>query len=463
MKKVPNTPVPEQINKWQKKMFWLMWVTYASFYLCRVNISIAMPEIMEEFALTKTNMGLVLSSLFLFYAIGQFINGQLGDKLNSRRIITLGLLSSAVLNIIFGFTGGILGLMIVVWGLNGYFQSMGWGPTVKAMANWFPSRVRGRISGRLGTCYILGGAFSWFLAGTIAQYFNWRFTFWIPSIICIFIAIHWFIRARNAPEEVGLPSLEDQENGIENNEIREDTHIGFRNTLKITLLNPHVWFAAFGLFGLNIVRYGFMSWAPTFMFEEQGATISIAAYKALAFPVAGGLGAIFAGWASDRIFKNRRSPVAFIMLILLAISCYLFKTIPADNWVLSFFILLVVGFFTFGPHILLVAAMPADLGSRKAASSVTGFINAFGYLGATLTGVGTGYLIEKFGWNAAFYFWISGAIFAAIMMVLIWNYAERALKPEKNKLQSLVDGLAVSKTGMVSVEADYRDQKVEHE
>jgi len=73
----------------------------------------------------------------------------------------------------------------------------------------------------------------------------------------------------------------------------------------------------------------------------------------------------------------------------------------------------------------LVAAIPADLGSRKAASSATGFIDAMGYLGASLTGVGTGYLIENFGWNAGFYFWIFGAILAAIMMVLIWIYKER--------------------------------------
>ena len=419
------------IGAWQRKMFWLMWVTYASFYLCRVNISIAMPKIMEEFGLTKSNMGLVLSSLFLLYAIGQFVNGQLGDKVNSRRIITLGLLSSAVLNIIFGFSGGILGLMVVLWGLNGYFQAMGWGPTVKAMANWFPGDVRGKIAGRLGTSYIIGGAFSWFIAGSIAKYFNWRFTFWFPAIVCIFIAIHWYIRARNAPEEVGLPSLEEQEKGLENPEIRKDIHIGFRKTLKITLLNPYVWFAAFGLFGLNIVRYGFMSWAPTYLFEQQGATISMAAYKAIAFPVAGGLGAIFAGWASDRIFKSRRAPVAFIMLMLLAIFCYLFKACPSDNWVLSLIILLFIGFFTFGPHILLVAALPVDLGSRKAASSVTGFIDSMGYLGAALTGVGTGYLVEKYGWGAGFYFWIFGAIFAAIMTLLIWIHKERKVGHDK--------------------------------
>ena len=411
-----------KIKHWQTKMFWLMWITYASFYLGRVNLSVAIPGIMQEFDLSKTNIGAVASALFALYAIGQFINGQLGDKLNSRRIITIGLLSSAVLNIFFGLTGGIIGLMIVIWGLNGYFQSMGWGPTVKAMANWFPRNVRGKIAGRLGTCYIIGGALSWLLAGTIIKYFNWRFTFWFPSLIMMAIAVHWYIRARNAPEEIGLPSLEDQEKGIENSEIRKDEHIGFRKTLKITLANPYIWFAAFGLFGLNIVRYGFMTWAPTYMFEEQGATISMATYKAVAFPLAGVLGAIFAGWVSDRVFKNRRAPVAFIMLILLALFCYLFRIIPGENWIISLIILMLIGFFTFGPHILIVAALPVDLGSRKAASSVTGFIDAIGYAGASLTAVGAGFLIEKFSWDAAFYFWIFGAIMAAFMMIFVWKY-----------------------------------------
>jgi MFS transporter, OPA family, glycerol-3-phosphate transporter len=417
-----NTGNQTQLVQWQKKMFWMMWITYAAFYLGRVNISVAMPGIAEEFGLTKTSLGGILSALFAMYAIGQFINGQLGDKLNSRLIITVGLLSSAILNIFMGLTGGIIGLMVVIWGLNGYFQSMGWGPTVKAMANWFPGNIRGKISGRLGTSYILGGAMSWLLAGTIIKYLNWRATFWIPALIMAGIAIHWYLRARNAPEEIGLPTVEEQEQGIARTEVQTDEHIGFRETLKITLSNPYIWFAAFGLFGLNIVRYGFMSWAPTYMFEEQGATISMAAYKAIAFPVAGGLGAILAGWASDKLFQNRRAPVAFAMLIALAIFCYLFRIVPGDNWILSLIILMFIGFFTFGPHILIVGALPADLGSRKAASSVTGFIDAMGYAGASLTGVGTGYLIDNFSWDAAFYFWILGAILAAGMMIFVWKH-----------------------------------------
>ena len=411
-----------QLAQWQKKMFWMMWITYAAFYLGRVNISVAMPGIAEEFGLTKTNLGVILSALFAMYAIGQFINGQLGDKLNSRLIITVGLLTSAILNVFMGLTGGIIGLMVVVWGLNGYFQSMGWGPTVKAIANWFPGGIRGKISGRLGTSYIIGGALSWLLAGTIIKYLDWRATFWVPALIMAVIAIHWYLRARNAPEEIGLPTVEEQEQGIARTEAQVDEHIGFRETLKITLRNPYIWFTAFGLFGLNIVRYGFMSWAPTYMFEEQGATISMAAYKAIAFPVAGGLGAILAGWASDKLFQNRRAPVAFVMLIALAVLCYLYRIVPGDNWIISLIILLFIGFFTFGPHILIVAALPADLGSRKAASSVTGFIDAMGYAGASITGVGTGYLIDRFSWDAAFNFWILGAIMAAGMMIFVWKH-----------------------------------------
>jgi len=118
------------------------------------------------------------------------------------------------------------------------------------------------------------------------------------------------------------------------------------------------------------------------------------------------------------------------MLILLAVCCYLFKQCSYDNWVFSFVLLLFIGFFTFGPHILLVAALPADLGSRKAASSVTGFIDSMGYLGASLTSIGTGYLVEKFSWDAGFYFWFFGAIFGAIMTLLIWAYKSQKVENE---------------------------------
>ena len=83
---------------------------------------------------------------------------------------------------------------------------------------------------------------------------------------------------------------------------------------------------------------------------------------------------------------------------------------------------------TYGPHVLMVGIMPMDLVTRKAASSVTGFVDGFAYIGAGLTGVFSGWLIDIFGWDAAFYFWVISAIIASILMIALWNY-----KPERGE------------------------------
>lgn len=423
-----NQKTSDLFSYWRKRVFISVWITYSAFYLVRVNMSIAIPGIMEEFGYSKTVMGGLLTCLFITYAIGQFINGQLGDRFGARRLISFGLLVSGLLNIVFGFSSAITAMMII-WGLNGFFQSMGWGPSVKTVANWFPPEKRGKMSGLLGTSYQIGNAYSWALAGFVVGLLGWRWAFWIPGIIVIFLAIHWYVRGRNAPEEVGLPTIEEESAGIEvTGETRKDHYIGFSNTLATVLKDPRIWVVAFGLFCLNIIRYGFMSWAPTYMFEVQKAAISTAAYKAIAIPVAGCLGAIFAGWVTDRFFESRRAPVATVMLILLGLFAWLFPRIPVDRWVLSFICLLAIGFMTYGPHILMVGTIAMDFGTRKAAASAAGFIDCFGYIGAALTGIGSGLLIDKYNWNAAFYFWIAGAFIAAILMASLWNY-----KPVKSK------------------------------
>jgi len=389
-------------------------------------MSIAVPGIMEDYGLSKTAMGGVMTALLIAYAAGQFINGQLGDKFGARKLITLGILVSALLNIAFGFSAG-LTVMIAIWALNGYFQSMGWGPSVKTIANWFPSTIRGKMGGFLGSSYQIGNAYSWALAGFVTGLLGWRWAFFVPAIIFLASGIHWYIRGRNAPEEVGLPTIEDEAQKVES-QVTEDHHLGFGHTLSLVLTDRRIWIVAFGLFFLNIVRYGFMSWAPTYMFEVQKAAISTAAYKAVALPLAGSLGALCGGWLTDKFFQSRRAPVAAIMLLLLGLFAWLYPRVPAESWGLSLLCLLVIGFMTYGPHVLIVGIFPMDLGTRKAASSVTGFIDGFGYIGGGLTGILSGWLIDSYSWDAAFYFWVISAIIACILMVTLWRY-----KPEKRE------------------------------
>lgn len=417
------------MQNWQKRILFTSWITYASFYLIRVNMSVAIPGIIKEFGISKTAMGGVLTALFAAYAFGQFVNGQIGDKFGARKVVTVGLIISALLNIIFGFTQGFLISMIVIWGLNGFFQAMGWGPIVKTVASWFQPQKRGVASGILGTSYILGSSLSLLLAGFVAGHWGWRWAFWFPAIVTIIVALHWAIRIRNSCEDEGFEPIERVE--VDKEKAEESgiaiKYAGVKHSLGLILTDKRVWLASLCLFGLNIVRYGFLDWAPTYFFQVQKAAISVAAYKTLIFPLAGAVGALSSGWLSEKVFRRRKALIAAIMLLVLAVAIWSFYQIPVGNWILSLIVLAIIGFLTFGPHMMIVTILPMDLGTKERASSVAGFIDGWGYIGAALTGVGTGFLVDHFSWHAAFNFWISGAIIAAVLIGGLMSFKKKKI------------------------------------
>lgn len=415
-------------KSWQLRIFITIWITYGSFYLCRANMSFALPGLAAEFGYSKTMLGLLGTALFIMYSIGQFVNGQLGDKFGARKLVFVGMICSALLNIAFSFTTAFT-FMLIVWGLNGYFQSMGWAPQVKTMANWFTVKQRGKWMGLMGSCYQIGNAYSWLLASYLAASYGWRTIFWVPAVIFLASSIHFVTRLRNAPEEVGLPPIEHLRKIMEGEGVTpgtvpaaaKDEHMGFAYTIKICVTNPRIWGVAVAFFCLDIIRYGFFYWAPVYLIEAQGATISSAGLKVAILPLAGSAGAIVTGWATGKFFQNRRAPVICICLFGLAIFSYLFYNAPPGAWVWSLICLAVVGFCTYGPHVLMVGHAAQDFAGRKAAASAAGFIDGFGYIGAAMTGVFTGWLVDNYGWYAGFYYWIIAAVVAGCIMLALWK------------------------------------------
>lgn len=396
--------------KWQKRILLTAWLSYASFYLVRVNLSVAAPAIMKEFDISKTALGGLFTALLLTYAAGQFINGQAGDKFSPRKLVAFGLLFSAIINVIFGFTNGWLTGLILLWALNGFFQSMGWAPTVKVIGNWFKPAQQGRASGILATSYQIGNAYSWAIAGIVTGLLGWRWAFWLPAIIVVLAAFNWLIHIRTKPSEANISPI---------NTPPKKERI-FSSIFSI-LTNKPIWYAAMALFGLNILRYGFVDWAPTYFFEIHKPIITQAAFKSLIFPVAGSIGSLFAGYISDKSSKVNRTSIAAWMLLFLMVAVWIFPKIAPSQTIWGLITLGIIGFFTFGPHAMIVTAIPMELGGKRVASA-TGFIDGWGYIGAALTGIGTGYLLDRFDWQAAFYFWLSGAAIAFILLIGLWNY-----------------------------------------
>jgi sugar phosphate permease len=394
-----------------------VFATYATYYFCRQNIAAALPAMQQDLGLTKTDLGQVTMALFIGYAIGQLIFGALADRHGPRWLLLGGMLISAGLNLAFAFSRPMVP-MIALWGLNGFFQATGFPSTTKTIANWFPPRQRGRVSAIRGADYPLGSLLVMLLAGWLAEYHGWRWAFIVPAAILAISAIHTFLRLRGAPEDVGLPSAEQQHGGEGNSAA--GAFNGWRYLARMTVRNPRIWVLAVAFFGVTITRYGFGMWAVTYL-TEQGASISrAAAISAVIF--AGGIaGNFIAGWLTDVRLGGRRAPIVVPMLLLLSALSAIFPLVPVEATLLLVIYLAAVGACTYAPDMLICHTMAMDIATRKAAASASGFINFFGSAGAALSVGLTGYLAETIGWSSVVGLWAGGAALAALMVATLWN------------------------------------------
>lgn len=422
----------------ENQVVWTIWMAYGAFYFGRMNLAVALPGIEEEFGYDKVQMSIVLLATKFTYGIGQFINGQLAEQISPRKMIAVGMLASAGLNVLFGF-GTALYFFLFVWAMNGYCQSLGWPPCVRVLGNWVPVARRGKAMGIVGTGYQLTAGLTFLVAGFSVSVFGWRGALWVPPLILVLAALATLIVLKDSPDD----SL--QRSG--HSKARGNIHPkgSFLQNLKVTLTNPALWLLALSLGLLNACRYGFIDWGVTHLYSieksrlEQGMTdVSAAALDAAVLsaavqyavlPLGGILGSYWAGWASDRYFGSRRAPVTCGLLLLLGVLTLVYEPVAQASFAGTIVLLIAIGFAVFGPQVIMVGTAPADLAKNGTAAAAAGFVNCMGYFGAAICGdLLTGHLAEHYGWNVAIMAWAAWAFLAAGLVALLWNTTGNASK-----------------------------------
>ena len=237
----------------ENRLIWVIWWTYGAFYFCRNNLSVALPGIEQDLGYDKQTMGMVLMALKVTYGLGQLVNGQLAERLSPKRMLAVGMVATAALNVVFGF-GTALYFFVFVWALNGYSQSLGWTPCVRVIGNWIPVARRGWAVGIVGTGYQLTGALTYVVAGAAVYLFEWRGALFVPPVILVTSAVVMWVRLHERPRSADIPTpLEDSP------EAREPTTGVFAN-LRLTISNPALWILGLSLGMLNACRYGYLDW-----------------------------------------------------------------------------------------------------------------------------------------------------------------------------------------------------------
>ena len=153
-RKVPSGQVQSEYKRLRNRTFWGVTGAYALYYVCRMAMSVVKQPLIDDGIFTAGELGIIGSAFYFVYAFGKFMNGFVADYCNIRRFMATGLLVSTVVNLLMGVTGLMHGwwgmssvvlliVFAVLWGINGFCQSMGAPPGVISLSRWFPLNRRG--------------------------------------------------------------------------------------------------------------------------------------------------------------------------------------------------------------------------------------------------------------------------------------------------------------------------------
>lgn len=427
--RLPKKEVDRLYPRYRVRIWATLFVGYAVFYFVRKNLSAAQPMMIKELGISKTEMGLVWSALYLTYGVSKLVNGVLGDRANARYFMPIGLFFSAIANWVFGWSTGLLTLGIV-WAINGWFQGMGWPAVARLLSQWFSPSERGRVFGAWNVSHQVGGGIILILSGYLTQNYGWRYSLWVPAIIALLTCFYLLNRLRDTPESLGLPPVErwredEPEKGeVDDGAVKEGA-LSVREILwDHVLTNRQLWFLSLANFFVYLVRYGAMDWAPTFLVEMKHSTIAAASYKTSLFEGAGILGALVAGWLIDTKFRHRRHTVNVVYMLLLVFGILGLWKLPVGNPVLEGVYLALIGFLVYGPQ-MLVGVLAVDMSGKFAAATASGFTGLFGYLGGIASGIGTGWIVDRYGWDGGFVFFTASALIGTILFLFTANPATK--------------------------------------
>ena len=431
---------------------WSVFVTalagYAMFYTCRLNFSIAKKEILQDHLLSTTQMGTLGMMMLVVYSVGKLTNGFLADRCNVARFMSTALLVSAVVNVLLGLAGfvdyrvlhrgaesgkwlaanGFFLLFLLGWTVNGWAQSVGSGPCIVALSQWFSKRERGLLYGVWGTSHPLGTCLSLYFTACLVVRFGWQWGFVGPGLACAAAAMVMYFTLADRPQTYGLPPVHEYKHEPPESAARQQASVG--QLQWEALKNPGVWILAFASGGLYIGRYGLENWGPLYLEEGKHYSKAMMAMIFSASPFAHIVGCATAGVVSDRFFRSNRNLPAFIYGAAEVASLLALYWSPPGAWLLDAAMLAIFGFAMGGLLVYLSGLMPIELVSRRAAGAAVGIVGVVSYILAGVQDKVSGNLLDMsktvvdgkaaYSFHLVFAVWIVALAVSLLLSSSLW-------------------------------------------
>lgn len=432
---------PDQVDQTYKTLrrrtFWGVTIAYSLYYVCRMSLSVVKQPLIDEGVLTAGELGLVGSALLFVYAVGKFLNGFIADYCNIRRFMATGLLVSALVNLLMGALGLLKGAVAlpsvlifmsfaVLWGINGWVQSMGSPPGVISLSRWFPQAKRGTYYSMFSSSPYIGEFLSFIITGVVVGALGWQYGFIVASIAGLVGSLIILFFVSDTPESKGLPSVQ----VLSGEQLTIKDKMPTKELQKLILKHPGIWVIAISSAFIYITKYAIAGWGVLFLQKARGFSLEDAT-QVIAFSAAFGvLGTVLAGWLSDRVFRSDRVKPAILsgILSMLALTLFLFV---GGGYMLNIFYVSLFSLAVGVLYCIVAGLMAVDIVPRKATGAALGVVGISSYVAAGLQDITSGYLIQGFmteidgvdvyDFGPVSWFWLAAALVSFVLPVANWK------------------------------------------
>ena len=427
---MPSEEVQGEYRRLRNRTFWGVTAAYALYYVCRMAMAVVKQPLIDGNILSAAQLGIIGSAFYFVYAAGKFANGFIADYCNIRRFMATGLLVSTVVNLLMGVLGLAHGwwsfssamlfiVFAIVWGINGYCQSMGAPPGVISLSRWFPLNRRGTFYSILSATPYLGKSISVFALGLVVAWIGWEYGFIFSAIAGVIGSVIILVFVSDTPESKGLPSVQE----LSGEEVLKTDTLPTKELQKMVVRHPGIWIIALSSAFVYITQHAVSEWGVLFL--QKGKEYSlVSATEIIAFSEAFGIaGTVLAGWLSDWVFKgNRLIPVLLSGIVcLLSLGAFLFSK---GSYVLNIVYVAVFSLSIGVVYCTVAGLMALDIVPRKATGSALGMVGLASYGAAGIQNVVSGFMIGAggdFNFLPVSMFWMAACLLSFLIPVLTWR------------------------------------------
>ncbi|MGW2841443.1 MFS transporter [Streptomyces sp. NPDC001493] len=382
----------------------VLFMTWLIDYIDRLVITLALPDIGEEFGLGTTMQGLILTAFFITYAAMQIPGGILADTKGARRAMLIAAGGWTVFTAASGIAIG-LTTMIVIRAVFGIFQGMYPAASMKALSERTTPAQRLTANGIMSASNPLGSAIAPIVAAPLIVAFGWRGAFWSVSVLGLLIVI---VLWKGMPKPL---TTEELAAATGQSEAPEPVaQVSLRQAMGL-LKSSMMWRFALMMCGFNIIGWGLVSWVPSYLRENKNVSLTGVGLLSGVPWVAAAISMMIGGYLFDRFLKgNHRRVVVPVMVVLGGLLVMMVRAGSAGEFIAWETCATLVMYLAY----MQIFGLPLRMLPPEYAGVGGGMVNFGGQLAGAISPFVMGFLAEHFSYGVAFSFLGTGCVLAIV-------------------------------------------------